>query len=253
MKIPLLAALQFLTVIPVRLPRALTPSEQGQVLLCYPVIGLGLGLSLAAAAWVLNTVLPPMPASALLLAGWAVVTGALHLDGLADTADGWLGGHGDRRRTLSIMRDSHSGAAAVVAAAVLLLIKFSALSVVVAGQAWLVLIAAPLAGRAAMPLLLAALPYARVGGIGAEMARALPVARAGQLAALSFIGVLLLCGLQAGPVVALLAVALPLGLLWLWARMLRARLGGTTGDTAGAALEAVEAAVLIAACVVLPG
>ena len=62
-----------------------------------------------------------------------------------------------------------------------------------------------------------------------------------------------LCGLQAGPVVALLAVALPLGLLWLWARMLRARLGGTTGDTAGAALEAVEAAVLIAACVVLPG
>lgn len=253
MKLPLFAALQFLTIIPVSLPRALTPREQGQTLLCYPLIGLGLGLLLAAAAWVLNTVLPPMPAAALLLAAWAGLTGALHLDGLADTADGWLGGHGDRRRTLSIMRDSHSGAAAVAAVAALLLIKFSALSVLVGGQAWLVLVAAPLAGRASMPLLLAALPYARVGGIGAEMARALPVTRAGQLAALSFIGVLLLCGLQVGPVVALFAVVLPLGLLWLWARMLRARLGGTTGDTAGAALEAVEAAVLIAACVVLPG
>lgn len=253
MKLPLLAALQFLTVIPVRLPRALTPREQGRTLLCYPLIGLGLGLLLAAAAWGLSAVLPTMPAAALLLAFWVGLTGALHLDGLADTADGWLGGHGDRRRTLSIMRDSHSGAAAVVAVALLLLIKLAALSVLMAEQAWLVLIAAPLAGRAAMPLLLAALPYARVGGIGAEMARALPVARAGQIAALSFIGVLLLCGLQAGPVIALLSVTLPLALLWLWSRMLRARLGGTTGDTAGAALEAVEAAVLIAACVTLPG
>lgn len=253
MKIPLLAALQFLTVIPVRLPRAPTAREQGQTLLCYPLVGLGMGALLAAAAFLLAAVLPPMPASALLLTLWVGLTGALHLDGLADTADGWLGGHGDRRRTLSIMRDSHSGAAAVVAVALLLLVKLAALSVLMAAHAWLVLIAAPLAGRAAMPLLLAALPYARVGGIGAEMVRALPVARAGQVAALSFIAVSLLCVLQTGPVTALLAVALPLALLWLWSRMLRARLGGTTGDTAGAALEAVEAAVLIAACVVLPG
>ena len=253
MKIPLLAALQFLTIIPVRLPRALTAREQGQALLCYPLIGLGMGAALAVAALLLDSALPPLPAAALLLALWVGLTGALHLDGLADTADGWLGGQGDRRRTLSIMRDAHSGAAASVAVALLLLIKIAALSVLMAPQGWLVLIAAPLAGRAAMPLLLAALPYARVGGIGAEMARALPVARAGQVAALSFIGVLLLCGAQLGPVTALLAVTLPLALLWLWSRMLRARLGGTTGDTAGAALEAVEAAVLIAACVTLPG
>lgn len=253
MKIPLLAALQFLTVIPVRLPRAPSAREQGQVLLFYPLVGLGIGAGLVVAAWLLAAVLPPMPAAALLLALWVGVTGALHLDGLADTADGWLGGHGDRRRTLSIMRDPHSGAAAVVAVGLLLLIKLAALSVLLAGQDWLVLMAAPLAGRAAMPLLLAALPYARVGGIGAEMARGLAVAPAAQVAGVAFIAVVLLCAVQAGPVAGLLAAALPLALLWLWARMLRARLGGTTGDTAGAALEAVEAAVLVGACAALPG
>lgn len=252
MKIPLLAALQFLTVIPVQLPRTPTMREQGQALLCYPLIGLGLGLLLAPAGWALAAVLPATLAAALLLALWVGLTGALHLDGVADTADGWLGGHGDRARTLSIMRDSHSGAAAVVAVGLLLLVKFAALSALLAAGWWLLLVAAPVAGRAAMPLLLSALPYARVGGLGAEMARSVSQAAAAQLAAVSFLVVALLGAWHSGIWGGLLVVALPLGLLALWARMLRARLGGTTGDTAGAALEMVEAAVLVAACALLP-
>ena len=123
---PFLIALQFLTRLPVRLPG--TPDERtiGNSLLYYPLVGVVIGVLLVA----LFLALADAPAglrAALVLAAWVIVTGALHLDGLADSADAWAGGLGDREKTLAIMKDPYCSPAAVVTLVVVLLLKFAAL------------------------------------------------------------------------------------------------------------------------------
>ena len=123
---PLLIALQFLTRLPVSLPGMPTPEQMGRSLLWYPTIGLLLGLLL----WLAHLLLGQTPAvlqAAIILAMWVGLSGALHLDGLADTADAWVGGFGDRERTLAIMKDPRSGPIAVVVLMLLLLLKLVAL------------------------------------------------------------------------------------------------------------------------------
>ena len=246
-----LIAVQFLTSVPVRLPEVPGPADQARALLCYPLVGLAMGLALAAAGLGLGAVLPPLAAAALLLALWVLATGALHLDGVADTADGWLGGGGDRARTLRIMRDPHTGAAGTVALVVLLLAKFAALVGLLVADAWAVLIAAPLLGRAAMPALLVTTPYLNARGLGAVMARHAPRREALAVAVGAALLAGLMMGLALGPAAALVAVALPALAALAWRQGLMRWLGGTSGDTAGALLELVEVAVLLAASAML--
>src|SRR4030065_1365565 len=109
---PLLLAIQFLTQIPVRLKQTYGEREVGASLLYYPLVGLLLGALLAG----LNSLLHGVPVllhAALLLAAWVVMTGALHLDGLADSVDAWLGGLGNRERTLAILKEPRAGTAVV--------------------------------------------------------------------------------------------------------------------------------------------
>lgn len=101
---PLLIALQFLTRLPVRLPGMPEPQQIGRSLLFYPLVGALLGLLLLGLEWLLGDTALLLKA-ALLLAAWVALSGGLHLDGLADTADAWVGGYGDRERTLAIMKD----------------------------------------------------------------------------------------------------------------------------------------------------
>ena len=111
--LPFWIALQFLSSLPIRLSGMPAPQELGRSLLCYPLVGALFGLLL----WGLNGLLgnaPLMLHAALLLTAWVLLSGGLHLDGLADSADAWLGGFGDRERTLSIMKDPRSGPIAVV-------------------------------------------------------------------------------------------------------------------------------------------
>lgn len=128
--LPFWIALQFLSSLPVRLSGMPTPQEMGRSLLFYPVVGLLFGLLLWLASQLLDGVAAPLHA-ALLLALWVLLSGALHLDGLADSADAWLGGFGDRERTLQIMKDPRSGPIAVVTLVLVLLLKFCALWVLV--------------------------------------------------------------------------------------------------------------------------
>ena len=126
-------ALQLLTRLPVpsssRPPR---PEELGLSVLFFPVVGLLIGALLAGLHTVLWLVDPGVLA-ALVLAMWVLLTGGLHLDGLADTADAWIGGQGHRDRTLAIMKDSRSGPIAIVAVVLVLLAKFAALQARVTG------------------------------------------------------------------------------------------------------------------------
>ena len=100
---PFLVALQFLTRIPTPDINKITDKEIGMSQYYYPVIGLIIGLVLTGSSSLIS--LSTGVEAALLLAIWVVITGALHIDGLADCADAWIGGYGDKEKTLSIMKD----------------------------------------------------------------------------------------------------------------------------------------------------
>jgi adenosylcobinamide-GDP ribazoletransferase len=236
---PFLIALQFLTRLPVRLP--VTPDAHlvGRSLLYYPLVGLVLGLVLAALNWTLGNA-PGLLRAALLLAAWVLLTGALHLDGLADSADAWVGGLGDRERTLAIMKDPCCGPVAVVTLIVVLLIKFAALHNLSSSD-WMTLLLAPTIARSTIPLLFLTTPYVRPGGLGSALAAHLPRTASMAVIVATAVIVLLATGMKGF----WLLLATAGAFLLLRALMIR-RLGGTTGDTAGALVEVTEVTVLLA-------
>jgi adenosylcobinamide-GDP ribazoletransferase len=237
--LPFWIALQFLSSLPVRLPGMPEPAQLGRSLLFYPLVGVLFGGLLCGLDALLSGA-PLLLHAALLLTAWVLLSGGLHLDGLADSADAWLGGFGDRERTLLIMKDPRSGPIAVVTLMLVLLLKFSALLALIEQQQTLALLIVPVLGRGALLALFLTTPYVRAGGLGQALADHLP-RRAGWqvLLAVALGSVLVAGGAGLG---ALMAAALSfIGLR----RMMLRRLGGCTGDTAGALLELLEMAVLV--------
>lgn len=249
------SAFQFLTRIPIHIQLTYTDDLFRRSAVYYPLVGVVIGALLAAFGWLLGLVVPAAPASVLVLGLWAAVTGALHLDGLMDTADGLLS-HRSRERMLDIMKDSRVGAMGVIAGALLLLMKFTLLiSLVPHTKIFLAfLIAAPLWSRWFVVWAIAGWPYAREGqGLGALFAK-VSRAEAGQatwwaLAAslLAFLAVGLPWWQAAACTMGLLVIAGALG--YGLARSMANKLGGLTGDTYGALVELLECAVLLAAVI----
>ena len=237
--LPFWIAVQFLCSLPIRLPGMPQPQELGRSLLFYPLVGLLFGGLLWALNWVLGGS-PLVLHAALLLTAWVLLSGGLHLDGLADSADAWLGGFGDRERTLTIMKDPRSGPIAVVTLVLVLLLKFAALLALIEQQHSVALILAPLIGRSALLGLFLSTPYVRPGGLGQALADHLPRVAGKQVLLLSALVCVLIAGFS-GVFAVVLAVV---GFFWLRQVMMR-RLGGTTGDTAGAMLELLEVVVLV--------
>jgi adenosylcobinamide-GDP ribazoletransferase len=237
--LPFWIALQFLSSLPIRLPGMPSPRELGRSLLFYPAVGVLLGSVLMA----LNLLLDGAPLflhAALLLAAWVLLSGGLHLDGLADSADAWLGGFGDRERTLTIMKDPRSGPIAVVTLVIVLLLKFTALLALIESHHSLGLLLAPVIGRTAMLGLFLGTPYVRAGGLGQALADHLPRSLGVKVLGITALACVLIAG-WAGVEAVLTATA---GFFWLRRLMIR-RLGGSTGDTAGAMLELLEMLVLV--------
>ena len=110
--VALLAAFQFLTIVPPLIRRPFTPRQLGGSVAFFPFVGALLGISLATTDALSAFLFPPPVRSAILLALWVLLTGALHLDGFLDTCDGLLGGATPAKR-LEIMRDEHTGAYAL--------------------------------------------------------------------------------------------------------------------------------------------
>lgn len=237
--LPFWIALQFLSSLPIRLPGMPTPQESGRSLLFYPLVGLLFGVLLMALNHLLDGA-PTLLHAALLLAAWVMLSGGLHLDGLADSADAWLGGFGDRERTLLIMKDPRSGPIAVVTLVVVLLLKFSAVLALIEAHTGIGLLLAPVIGRAAMLALFLNTPYVRAGGLGQALADHLPRKAGVQVLA----AVAVVCVLIGGGAAAWVLVIATGGFFWL-RRMMMQRLGGSTGDTAGAMLELLETLVLV--------
>jgi adenosylcobinamide-GDP ribazoletransferase len=238
-----LIAGRFLTRLPLPDPGLPTPAVSGRGALFYPLVGLLVGVLLAAAAALLAGA-PVLPAAALLLGLWVWLTGALHLDGLADCADAWVGGLGSRERTFAILKDPTSGAMAVVALVLVLLAKLSALTVLVGQGAWAALLWLPALARAQLLALPLTTPPARPEGMGAALREHLPRRGAWLVLALSWLAALLTLAPAMGPAALVLPV-IAAAVLWSWRRAMVQRLGGFTGDTAGALVELTEAALLL--------
>lgn len=226
-------ALSFLTILPVRNPESRSPGDFGKAVLWFPMVGVLIGGLLIGAYWLLRD-LPAGVRSAMLLMLWVILSGGLHLDGLADCLDGLFASTTIERR-LEIMRDSRTGAYAVVGMVVVLLLKNAALGSISSPEA---LLLAPAAGRSAL-LLGALFPSARSSGLGAAFRDALsPVRAAAALVPLLVLAVLF--GIRG--VLAVFVSALAAFLVFNFARL---RIGGISGDVLGAACELVEVLVLI--------
>lgn len=240
----LITAFLFLTRLPMPQLTQYAPEDSGRALPLFPLVGLVIGGLLSLVALALQGWLPAGVLAAILLTLWVLITGGLHLDGLGDSADGWLAG-GDKERTLNIMKDPHSGSAAVVIIGCLLLLKFAALSALLTQHNWWALCLAPVVARAMALLLLLTTPYVSRNGIAEDFLKhanrthlSLAVALAGLLA-------LLVLPLAHSIPLLILVTAVFAGLRALMMK----RLGGATGDTSGATIEVTEAAVLIACTV----
>lgn len=206
----------------------------------WPMAGAGVGLVAGASAGIaLAAGLPASVAAALALAAQALATGALHEDGLADSADGLWGG-GTRERRLEIMRDSRIGSYGGLALVLTVLLRWSALSAILAeGSVWGPLVAAGALSRWPLAAILWALPPAREGGLSRMVGRP-----DGRTLALSGAVGLALALLAIGPAALDAAImVVVVAALWGWAA--RARLGGQTGDICGAAQQLAEIAVLL--------
>ncbi|MFD1148328.1 adenosylcobinamide-GDP ribazoletransferase [Saccharothrix hoggarensis] len=225
-------ALSWLTVLPVRVGEVDARAARRAISLA-PLVGLLLG---AAVVGLLHVPLPDLVAGFLVVGFLALATRGMHLDGLADTADG-LGCYGPPERALAVMKDGGAGPFAVVALIVVLGAEAAAFPTV----HWGAVLLALTAGRAAFVLCcLRGVPAARPEGLGALVAGSQPV-----WAAAAWWAALAAAGFLVHPWHGPLAVALAAALVLLLVRHTRRRFGGITGDVLGAACETATLTVLV--------
>ena len=223
-----------------RLPLPAQPKEafdnQARSVWAFPVVGFGLGCAAAVVFWLAGWFgLPAMASAGLALATLIITTGAMHEDGLADTADGLWGGFTKERR-LEIMKDSRIGAYGVLALILGIGLRWSAMAA--AGP--VAIIAACTASRSAMGLMMAHMPNARDAGLSHSVGRP---ARAQANAAL---GIAALVCFVLFSVTGLLACVIAAGAVYLLARIALHKIGGQTGDILGASQQIAEIALLLA-------
>lgn len=232
-----------------RLPLPVLPKSlferQSKAAWAYPAAGLvvgGLGCIVGWSAMALG--LSGTVGAILAVAVLIAATGAMHEDGLADTADGLWGGYTPERR-LEIMKDSHIGTYGVLALLVIQLLRISAVATLLAAGSPAGILAAAVFSRAVMPPLMAGLPNARGSGLSHSVGAPPPLAVAAGLG-LAFVLSLALLGWTALlPVVCALAATVGLAII------AKAKIGGQTGDILGASQQLSEVAFLLAVAALL--
>ncbi len=227
-----------------RLPVHLDHPRGAEAAWAWPLVGLVVGGVSALAGWLMMVVGVPVTVAAVGVLGvGAVVTGALHEDGLADTVDGFFGGWTPERR-LEIMKDSHIGSYGVLVLVLSVLARWSALCAVLPVSVWAVVGVAALS-RAPMAVVMWALPNARGRGLSHGVGQ--PDRQAVWVGA----ALALIVGVLAMELVALwVAVVMGGATLGVMA-LARARIGGQTGDVLGAVQQVCEVAGLVVLAAVL--
>jgi len=238
----IITAVQFLTILPLR--KEVKSENLPKSVFFFPLVGLLIGGILCLVYWVSAKIFPPMVASALTLLVWVILTGALHLDGLADTLDGLYAGKTKEER-LNIMRDVKIGVMGIAGIVIILLLKFAFLSSISKEVIWMSLLLTPALSRWAMMAAGNLSPYARQEGkakfFGEGCKCSYLTIHAIILSALSILSF-------GWTGLSLIAAVLALTLLSSW--FLKKRLGGITGDTLGALNELSEVLVLLVICAI---
>lgn len=235
----LVTAVRYLTIVPVPGSARAGREDLGRSAAWFPLVGLAIGAVAVLVDRVTAFLFPTLLSALLTVTVWKLLTGGLHLDGLADSLDGLVGRDPEHR--LAIMRDSRIGAFGAIGLILFLLLEIAALAELRGALRWRVLLAAPALARS-MPLLIGRLfPAARREGHGASFQASLSANSAavgvvaGVAVALAALGVPGIAAVVAG-------IAAALG----FARLLAGRLSGVTGDVLGASIEVSELAVLLA-------
>ena len=233
----LLAALQFLTILPIR--RNFTAGQIGRSTAWFPVVGIIIGLILAGLHYLLDFLLPPAVVSGLLLAALVVLSGGLHLDGLADTMDG-LAGHRTPERRLEIMHDSRIGGIGAVGLFLFLILEYIGLNSIPDKWMMFTLLLVPAVSRWAMVNAVFSYPYARHEGLGKAFKQGVGWKEflIASLITLALAGILF-------QIAGLIIVAAIFIIINGAALYFKRQLGGLTGDTYGAINEIALITVLL--------
>ncbi len=236
-------AVSFSTIIPAGPAKPADSGELSQAGWALPVAGLVVGFAGAIIYEIARKLgLPTDPAAVLALTTTIAITGAIHEDGLADSADG-LGGGKDRDSRLEIMRDSRIGTYGACALVVSLLVRWSALATIAEpASVASALLAAHAAARAQLPVFMWLVPPARSDGLSAGAGQA---SAQGALIAAALGFLCLAFGLGAGKAILGLILLSLVGLIWAW--LATRQVGGQTGDILGALEQVGEIAILLLA------
>ncbi|TET17799.1 MAG: adenosylcobinamide-GDP ribazoletransferase [Dehalococcoidia bacterium] len=245
-----LAALSFLTIIPLPWRREVSPEQVGRSIGYFPAVGIIVGLILAGLYWLLGLILPSAVVNGLLLVCLVVLTGGLHLDGFVDTCDG-IAGHKTPEARWQVMHDSRAGAFGIVGAFLLLLVKYISLNSVPESLMMATLVLMPVVSRWAMVYALFAYPYARPSGLGKVFKQEASWQR---FTIATIITLAVAIGLARWAGIAYFYLAGFVIMLGVWvivasmAAYLKGKFSGLTGDTYGAINEVAEVSVLVLVC-----
>jgi adenosylcobinamide-GDP ribazoletransferase len=245
-----LVAVAFLTIIPIRFRDMPTPADVARSRFWYPVVGLFLGAVLGGWTFLLTQFATPMIGAFLVLVAWVGLTGALHLDGVADLCDGLFGGKTPEER-LRIMKDPHVGTFGVVGLLLLLLGKFAALDDLLArrpGEAPYLIPVAALVSRSLVCVMARFGHYPRPDGTGKALVEATgmwTVVVNGTLATA------VILALPVANWATVLPIAIAANIFMTLTSVCQWRLGGVTGDCLGAGIEITEMTLLLSAGILL--
>ena len=235
-----LIALQFLTILPIPSLKQYEATDPGRSTAWFPLVGLTIGGLLLVADMALTPLLPRHLTDALLVTLLAIITGGLHLDGLADVFDGFAA-RGSKERFLAVMKDSRVGAVGVVGLVLLLLLKYAALLALPIYLKRPALLLVPALARFTQVVVMTRARAAQNDGLGACFLSGITSAQL-SLAAACIIPLTWLLGQLAGVVALCLTVAWGLAVQRYFTR----RLGGINGDIVGFSSEIAEVLALIA-------
>ncbi|MFC1864898.1 adenosylcobinamide-GDP ribazoletransferase [Chloroflexota bacterium] len=245
-----LAALSFLTIVPLPHQRELSMEEVGRSIGYFPVVGVIIGLILAGLNWFLGLFLPSAIVNGLLIVSLVVISGALHLDGFADTCDG-IAGHKTVEDRWHVMHDSRTGAFGVVGVFLLLLVKYVSLNNVPDSSLMATLVLMPVVSRWAMVYAVFAYPYARPSGLGKTFKQGANWRSFIVATVITLLVAIGLARLSNGAYFYLAGLAIMFG-IWIivvaMATYLQRKFSGLMGDTYGAINEVAEVCVLILIC-----
>ncbi|MFA5336500.1 MAG: adenosylcobinamide-GDP ribazoletransferase [Candidatus Omnitrophota bacterium] len=241
-----LVALQFLTILPVRLKAAVSDEDLSSSIAWFPAVGLIVGAVLAFSYAALSYLFPLPVVCAFVTALSALVSGGLHIDGFIDTVDGIASG-ADKKRMLEIMREGRPGALGLAAVVLLFLSKYALLISLPKGTVEVSLVAMSVLSRGSYVAASVFYPYAREGdGLGKRFIG--KVKRGGAvMAALTLL--VILAFIFRLNVLILMPVAAAVFLAC--NHYFMKKIGGLTGDTIGAVGEVIEVIVLAIAVVLI--